>query len=53
MKRKSCATHLNRIWEILNKAREERKEITIASLDVKAAYDGIRHEKIEEHVRKW
>ena len=27
--------------------------MTIASLDVKGAYDGIRHEEIEIHVRKW
>ena len=43
-KRKSCSTHLERIWEIIEKASQERQEVTIASLDVKGAYDGIRHE---------
>jgi len=52
-KSKSCATHLERIWEIIERASQEREEVTIASLDVKGAYDGIRHEQIEEHVRKW
>ena len=46
-KNKSTETHLIRIWSLIDDAKRLKEGIYIGSLDIKGAYDGIKHEIID------
>ena len=52
-KNKGCRDHILKLWEIIKKAKEERRNLFVGGIDVKAAYDGVSHEHMFEKAEKW
>ena len=50
-KGKGIHNHINRLWSILKRVKEENLPIAIASIDIRGAYDGVDHEFLFARVR--
>ena len=39
----SIQTHIDRLWKLIADAKKKRTALAVASLDIRAAYDGVNH----------
>ncbi len=45
--------HIENLWKVIERSKNENKTVYIGSLDIKGAYDGIEHKTIEKHIDLW
>ena len=52
-KEKSTETLIMQLWDLIERSNNDDEQVCIGSLDIKGAYDGIKHETILDKLRIW
>ena len=49
----SIQTHIERLWNLIEKARLDQLQLSIASIDIRGAYDGVSHQFLFDKLKRW
>ena len=51
--KRSIKTNLDRLWSVIDDVRKNNRQMNIASIDIKAAYDNVSHEYLFRMLNIW